>query len=79
MLWLICTGRLKAQGNPKAVDNCERPRCFACEFGNIHLLTNKAETIKQNPMKYKELKKDHIMPGHMVSSDNYISRALGRI
>ena len=30
-------------------------------------------------MKDQELKKDHILPGHMVSADHYISRAPGRI
>ena len=28
--WLIYTGRLKVQGNSKAVANCERPKCAAC-------------------------------------------------
>ena len=31
--WLIRTGRLKVQENSKAVDNCERPKWAACEFG----------------------------------------------
>ena len=31
--WLIRTGRLKVQGNSKALANCERPKCAACEFG----------------------------------------------
>ena len=30
-------------------------------------------------MKKQELKKDHLLPGQMVSADNYISRAPGRI
>ena len=29
--WLIRTGRLKAQGNSKAVANCERPKCDASD------------------------------------------------
>ena len=34
--------------------------------------------IKKNPMKEQELKKDHLLPGQMVSADHYISRAPGR-
>ena len=30
-------------------------------------------------MKEQELKKDHLLPGQMVSADQYISRAPGRI
>ena len=30
-------------------------------------------------MKEKELKKDHLLPGHIVSADHYISRAPGRL
>ena len=30
-------------------------------------------------MKDQELKKDRLLPGHMVSADNYISRAPGRL
>ena len=30
-------------------------------------------------MKEQELKKDHILPGQMVSAYNYISRATGRL
>ena len=28
--WLFCTGRLKVQGNSKALANCERPKCADC-------------------------------------------------
>ena len=34
--WLIRTGRLNMQVNSKAVVNCERPKCAACEFGKGH-------------------------------------------
>ena len=30
-------------------------------------------------MKEQNLKKDHILPGQMVSEDHYMSRALGRL
>ena len=67
------------QGNSKAVAKCESPKCAACEFGNGHGQPNKVNTIKKNPMKEKYLKKDHHLSGKMVSADNYISRAPGRI
>ena len=59
--------------------NCERPKCAACEFGKFHRQPNKVNTIKNNPMKDQDLKKDHLLPGQMVSADHYISRAPGRL
>ena len=73
--WLIRTGILKVQENSKAVDNCERPKCAACEFGKGHLRSNKVNKIKNNPMKDQELNKDHLLPIQMVSTDHYISRS----
>ena len=67
------------QGNSKAVANCESPKCAACEFGKGRCRSNKVNTIKKNPMKEQELKKDHLLLGHMVSADHYISRAPGRL
>ena len=59
--WLIRTGRLKVQGNSKAVANCKRPKCAAYEFGKGHRQPNKINTIKKNPMKDQELKKYHLL------------------
>ena len=49
--WLIRTGRLKVQGNSKAVANYERPKCAACEFVKVHHRHNKVNTTKKNHMK----------------------------
>ena len=34
--------------------------------------------MKNNSMKEQDIKKDHLLPGHMMSADHYISRAPGR-
>ena len=61
------------------MSNCERPKCAACEFGKVHRRSNKINTTKKNPMKEQYLKKDHLLPGQMVSADHYILRAPGRL
>ena len=53
------------QGSSKAVANCERPKCAACEFVKGHRRPNKVNTIKKNPMKEQDLEKDHLLPGQM--------------
>ena len=67
------------QGNSKSVANCERPKGATCEFVKGHSRPNKLNTIKKNPMKEQEPRKGHLLPGQMVSADNYISRAPGRL
>ena len=66
------------QGVSKAVANCESPKCDACEFFKVHPRPNKVNKIKNNTMKEQDPKKDNILPGQMVSSYQYISRASGR-
>ena len=63
---------MKVQGNSKAVANCESPKCADCDFGKIHCQTNKVNTIKKNPINDQDLKKDHLLPEHMVYADHYI-------
>ena len=67
------------QGYSKAVANFERPKCATCEFRKSHRRPNKINIIKKNNIKEQELKKDHLLPGQMVSADHYISRAPGRL
>ena len=67
------------QGNSKAVVNCEMLKCAACEFVKGHRQPNKVDIIKNNPMKEQDLKKNRLLPGHMVSAGHYISRAPGRL
>ena len=76
---VIRTGRLKLQGNSKAVVNCGRPKCADYEFGKDHRRPDKINTMKKNYMKEQELRKDHLLPGQMVSAYHYISRAPGRL
>ena len=51
------------QVNSKSVVNCERPKCYSCEFGKGHHRPDEIKAIKKNPMKEKETKKDHLLPG----------------
>ena len=67
------------QLNSKAVENCEIPKCSACDFAKGSIRSNKVNTINNNPMKEQELKKDNLLPGQMVFADHYISRAPGRL
>ena len=60
------------QEKSKTVANCESPKCAACEFGKYHRQSNKVNTIKNNPMKEKDLKNDHLLPEQMVAVDHYI-------
>ena len=60
------------QVNSRAVVKCESTNCAAYEFGKFHCLSNKVNTIKNNPMKEHDLKKDNLLPGQIVSADHYI-------
>ena len=60
------------QGNFKAVANFENPKFDACVSGNGHRQSNKVNTIKNNPTKKKEINKYNLLPGKMVSVDQYI-------
>ena len=59
--------------------NYERPKCGACEFVKGHYKPNKVNTIKNGTMKEQEFKKDHLLPGQIVSADHYILRDPGRL
>ena len=77
--WLIRIERLKVQVNSKSVANCEKTKCSAYEFGKGYRRPKKVNIIKNNPMKEKNLKKDRLLRGQMVSTDYYISRTPGRL
>ena len=57
----------------KKMSNCERTKCAACEFGKGHRQPNKLKKMKNNPIKEKDLKKDHILPGNNVNRSLYIA------
>ena len=67
------------QENSKAVANFEMTKYDACEFGKGHRWSNKVNKTKSNPTKEQELNKDHLLYGNIVSADQYILRALGRL
>ena len=67
------------QVNCKTVDNFERTKCAACEYGKVHCQPDKLKTTNNNHMKDQEFIKDHILPGQMVSEYHYISRVPGRL
>ena len=48
---LIRTGRLKVQGNSKAVENSKSTKCDACDIGKGHHQSNKVNKINNNPTK----------------------------
>ena len=77
--WLIRTGSLEVQEKSKAASKFKSPKCAVCEFGDGRHLSNKVNTIKNNCMKYQELKKYHILPGQMVYTDHHTLRAPGRL
>ena len=67
------------QVNSKAVAKYERPKCAACDFGKVHCRFNKVNTIKKNNMNDHKIKRNHLLPGNMVSVDYYIPQAPGRL
>ena len=67
------------QVSSKSVGKCERSKFDVCEFGKDHCQSNKVNTIKDNPMKEKYLKKDHLLPEQMVSTNHYIYRDPGKL
>ena len=58
--------------------NYKSPKCSACEFGKGYRRPNKGNAIKKNHMKEKEFNTYHLLDGHMVYTDHYISPATGR-
>ena len=64
--WLILTGIIKAQVNNKSVTNCKSSRCYACEFIKGFHIHNKTKMRNNIPMKEKDTKKDHLLPGQML-------------
>ena len=77
--WLICIGCLKVQKIPRQWPTVNVPNMLPMSFGNGHRQPNKVNTINNNIMKEQEFKKYHLLSGYMISTDNYILRASGRL
>ena len=58
---------------------CKLPQCAACHFGKMHLRATEATTEKKVAAKDGSLKANHLKPGDMVSTDQYVSKELGRL
>ena len=76
---LIQTWSIKVQVSPKEVVNCKRMNFFVYGFENENSQPKNIKTIKKNPVKEKDIKKGHNIPGQVVSADHYILRDSGRI
>ena len=59
--------------------NFESPKCADCDFGKGYFRPHKRNTINNNPMNYQDLKKHHLLPRQMMSSDKDISQDPGTI
>ena len=68
--WLVRSGKLIVT-NPKAVANCELPKCTACEFGKATRQATKTSKQTPVPEKESELKKGDLFPGQRVSIDQF--------
>ena len=56
---------------------CKLPQCVACHFAKMHLRATEAMTEKKVIEKDGSLKAEHLKPGDMISTDQYISKELG--
>ena len=55
------------------------PNVLPMSFERVIVIPIKFNTTKKNPTKEQDRKKDDILQGQMVSADQYISRAAGRL
>jgi hypothetical protein len=60
-------------------NSCVLPQCAACHFAKMHLRPTEATTQTIRPEKDGVLKTGHLKPGEMVSTDQYVSKQLGRL
>jgi hypothetical protein len=60
-------------------NSCVLPQCAACHFAKMHLRPTEATTQTIRPEKDGALKTGHLKPGEMVSTDQYVSKQLGRL
>ena len=63
--------------NHKAVVNCDKVKCAYFKFGKNSLLRTKTQTVVKDKSNYMELKKNYLVPGHLVSVDHFQSAPPG--
>jgi hypothetical protein len=60
-------------------NSCPVPQCAACHYAKQHLRATKATIETKVEQKEGSLKAEHVRPGDMVSTDQYVSKVTGRL
>lgn len=58
---------------------CKLPQCAACHYAKMHLRPSGSTTEKKVTEKDGSLKAMNLKPGDMISTDQYVSKELGRL
>ena len=58
---------------------CQLPHCAACHFAKLHLRATESTVEKTVKAREGILKTEHLKPGDMVSTDQYVSKLPGRL
>ena len=59
------------------VNTCQLPQCAACDFAKMHLRLTESVLEKKVIRKNGSLKSQHLHPGDMVSTDQYVLKETG--
>ena len=67
---------IKVKGN--GVSTCPLPHCAACRYAKAAVLPTPKGTLRAPPTE-GNLKKDRLVPGSMISTDQFVSSVKGRL